>query len=65
MSCLLTIFVIIKYDVKIDKKILIELKRYLKKQIEFFIKELPIKTYSEYVYFVALNIIEYFYGTVL
>lgn len=51
---------LINYDVKLDKKILMALKKYLKKQIELSTKKSPIKTYPKHDHFEALNLVGYF-----
>ena len=51
---------LVNYDVKIDKKTLGALKKYLKNEIELSKKEFPIKTYPKHDYFEALNLVGYF-----
>ncbi len=51
---------LVNYDVKIDKKTLGALKKYLKKEIELSKKEFPIKTYPKHDHFEALNLVGYF-----
>ncbi len=51
---------LVNHNVKIDKKTLTALKKYLKKQIEHSQKETPIKTYPKHDYFEALNLVGYF-----
>ena len=51
---------LVNHDVKIDKKTLTALKKYLKKQIELSKKETPIKTYPNHDNFEALNLVGYF-----
>ena len=51
---------LINHNLKIDKKILEALKKYLKNEIELSKKELPIKTYPKHDHFEALNIVGYF-----
>ena len=51
---------LVNYDVKIDKKTLGALKKYLKNEIELSKKEFPIKTYPKHDHFEALNLVGYF-----
>lgn len=51
---------LINYDVKIDKKTLSALKKYLRNEIELSKKESPIKAYPKHDYFEALNLVGYF-----
>lgn len=51
---------LVNHDVKIDKKTLTALKKYLKKQIELSKKRTPIKTYPKHDNFEALNLVGYF-----
>lgn len=50
----------VNHDVKIDKKTLRALKKYLKNEIELSKKESPIKTYPKHDHFEALNLVGYF-----
>lgn len=51
---------LVNYDVKIDKKTLRALKKYLKNEIELSKIESPIKTYPKHDHFEALNLVGYF-----
>ena len=51
---------LVNYDVKVDKKTLRALKKYLKKEIELSKNESPIKTYPKHDHFEALNLVGYF-----
>lgn len=51
---------LVNYDIKIDKKTLRALKKYLKNEIELSKKESPIKIYPKHDYFEALNLVGYF-----
>lgn len=51
---------LVNYDIKIDKKTLRALKKYLKNEIELSKKESPIKTYPKHDHFEALNLVGYF-----
>ncbi len=52
---------LINYDIKIDKKTLRALKKYLKNEIELSKKESPIKTHPKHDHFEALNLVGYFF----
>lgn len=54
---------LLNHDVKIDKKTLTALKKYLKKQIELSKKETFIEIYPKHDYFEALNLVGYFCRT--
>lgn len=54
---------LINHDVKIDKKALRALKKYLKNEIELSKKESSIKTYPKHDHFEALNLVGYFCRT--
>lgn len=51
---------LVNHDIKIDKKTLKSLKKYLKNEIELSKKESPIKIYPKHDYFEALNLVGYF-----
>lgn len=51
---------LVNHDVKIDKKTLTALKKYLRKQIELSKKETPIKIYPKHDNYYALNLVGYF-----
>ena len=51
---------LVNHNVKIDKKTLRALKKYLKNEIELSKKESPIKTYPKHDHFEALNLVGYF-----
>lgn len=54
---------LLNYNVKIDKRTLMSLKKYLKNQIELSKKESPIISYPKYDYFESLNLVGYFCRT--
>lgn len=54
---------LVNHDVKIDKKTLTALKKYLKNEIELSKREVPIKAYPKHDYFEALNLVGYFCRT--
>lgn len=51
---------LVNHAIKIDKKTLKALKKYLKNEIELSKKESPIKTYPKHDYFEPLNLVGYF-----